>query len=621
MQTFATRVPLITVFVRVLNNRSFLIVTNQPLRLIERTKITASANEYAKRANFETAKNACSPPQKNPLDFSDTKEAYKSKRTSELVRALIVLKLSSYDFLVVNHSKLIKVGKRVLGTSLFRLLMKYTFYGQFVAGEDEEKIRPVIQHLKSFGVKSILDYSAEEDLSEEQAVTAEMATIDPKDNVTTLISEPLVQYKPQMAFMDRRKFTPVARTYFYLSEAQCEKNMDIFIKCIDSVAGVTAHTGLAAIKLTALGRPKLLLQLSEVIARTKLFFKEVTGVDKMVLGTVTPEEFQAYLDKRFHIKTDNIDVKKWFEKMDYDRRGLMNLFSWNGLIDMQHLISDLFQVPNSKTGKMERIISALTDEEEEMFRNMMRRIHTIARHARDTDVRIMIDAEQSYFQPAINRITLELMRKYNKEKAIIFNTYQCYLKNAYDTLMIDLELARRQNFFFGAKLVRGAYMEQERARANQAGYEDPINATFEATTEMYHKCLTEVMREIVDTGIENKKLAVMVASHNENTVKFAVEKMKDLGIQPGHKVICFGQLYGMCDQISFPLGQSGYSVYKYVPYGPVDEVLPYLSRRASENHGILQKVLKERSLLRKEIFRRLKNGQLFYKPVGNYTPI
>jgi len=175
--------------------------------------------------------------------------------------------------------------------------------------------------------------------------------------------------------------------------------------------------------------------------------------------------------------------------MDYDQRGLMNLFSWNGLIEMQALVNDLFLVPNLKTGRMERIINALTSEEEEMFRNMMRRIHTIAKVATENDVRVLVDAEQTYFQPAINRITLELMRKYNKEKAIIFNTYQCYLKSAYDTCQIDVELSRRQNFYFGAKLVRGAYMDQERLRAKQLGYEDPINPTYEATSAMYEKNL------------------------------------------------------------------------------------------------------------------------------------
>jgi proline dehydrogenase len=207
----------------------------------------------------------------------------------------------------------------------------------------------------------------------------------------------------------------------------------------------------------------------------------------------------------------------------------------------------------------------------------------------------------------------------------------------------DLEQASRQNFYFGAKLVRGAYMEQERARAEALGYEDPINPNYEATTEMYHKTLTECLRRIKklkDGGIDPKKIAIMVASHNEDTVRFAIEKMNEIGISPEDKVICFGQLLGMCDYITMPLGehefnlicfntntrlssigQGGYSAYKYVPYGPVKEVLPYLSRRALENKGVLKKIQKEKRLLKSEIMRRLARGQLFYKPKGDYVPI
>ena len=197
------------------------------------------------------------------------------------------------------------------------------------------------------------------------------------------------------------------------------------------------------------------------------------------------------------------------------------------------------------------------------------------------DVRVMVDAEQTYFQPAIHRITMEMMKKFNTDKAIVFNTYQCYLKIAYHSLVLDMEQASRQNFYFGAKLVRGAYMEQERARALSVGYDDPINADYEATSAMYHKCLEECMLRMHANKKkpgEKDKIGIMVASHNADTVRFAIQKMKELDIKPEDRLICFGQLLGMCDQLSFPLGQSGYSVYKYVPYGPVNEVLPYLSR-------------------------------------------
>lgn len=167
-------------------------------------------------------------------------------------------------------------------------------------------------------------------------------------------------------------------------------------------------------------------------------------------------------------------------------------------------------------------------------------------------------------------------------------------------------------------------MEQERARAAEFGYEDPVNPNYEATTEQYHKCLSECMQRMSEykkiPGSE-KRVGIMVASHNADTVRFAIQRMDELGIKGDERLICFGQLLGMCDNLTFPLGQSGYSVYKYVPYGPVNEVLPYLSRRARENKGILQKLEKEKLLLRRELFDRLKRGQIIYKPKGEYMPV
>merc|ERR1711963_674524 len=152
---------------------------------------------------------------------------------------------------------------------------------------------------------------------------------------------------------------------------------------------------------------------------------------------------------------------------------------------------------------MEPLITALTEDEEEQFRNCIRRMNTL-------------------FSAA-----MELMKKYNTEKAIVFNTYQCYLKEAYKMLVLDLEQANRENFYFGAKLVRGAYVEQERERAGALNYPDPINENFDATTNMYHKCLMECMNRMSYLKATNrpKKIGIMVASHNEDTVRFAIQKM------------------------------------------------------------------------------------------------
>ncbi|XP_041760773.1 proline dehydrogenase 1, mitochondrial isoform X1 [Anopheles merus] len=566
-----------------------------------------------------------STPQRDPLDvsFNDPHAAFKSKTTFELIRAYFVYVLCSSEFLVENNMKLMKVAQTILGEKLFTLLMKYTFYGHFVAGEDQQKIVPTLERLRSFGVKPILDYSVEEDLSQEEAEKREVeaSVSSAGTNLSEDSADSLPQYSVDKTFADRRYKVQSARTYFYLNEATCERNMETFLECLDAVKGATFGTGITAIKLTALGRPQLLLQVSEVIMQARRYMMDLAGSTGNILTHhKTIQDLERYLGN----VSDKAEVKQFLEKVTSDKDGILHLFPWTGIINEDCQLSETFRVPDPVTGQMRRLISKIPPKEEEMFRNMIRRLNTIVKTAQDLDVRIMIDAEQTYFQPAISRITLEMMRKYNTEKAIVFNTYQCYLKDTYKEVCTDLEQAKRQNFYFGAKLVRGAYIEQERARAAALGYEDPTNPSFEATTEMYHKTLTECLRRIrilKDANIDPKKIAIMVASHNEDTVRFAIEKMQEIGIHPEDKVICFGQLLGMCDYITFPLGQAGYSAYKYIPYGPVNEVLPYLSRRAQENKGVLQKIKKEKRLLLSEITKRLAKGQLFYKPKGKYVPI
>ncbi|KAH8289175.1 hypothetical protein KR054_001345 [Drosophila jambulina] len=576
-------------------------------------------------------------PQRDPLDvsFNDPIAAFKSKTTWELMRAYLVYMICSSEKLVEHNMTLMKWSKQVLGQRLFTALMKATFYGHFVAGEDQIKIIPTLERLRSFGVKPILDYSVEEDISQEEAEKREVesSVSSAGDNKDNKEEDSMPQYHVDKSFADRRYKVSSARTYFYLNEATCERNMEIFIKCLEAVSvddrkapravatGATFGTGITAIKLTALGRPQLLLQLSEVIMRTRKYMEAMVGGEGNVL---THHKTIKDLEKYYASLGDNKNVKDFLKNVTSDKEGILHLFPWSGIVDEDSQLSDTFRVPDPQTGQMRRLISQIPPKEEEMFRNMIRRLNTIVKAAADLDVRIMVDAEQTYFQPAISRITLEMMRKYNKDKAIVFNTYQCYLREAFREVNTDMEQAKRQNFYFGAKLVRGAYMDQERARAQALGYPDPVNPTFEATTAMYHKTLSECLRRIKvmkDSSEDARKIGIMVASHNEDTVRFAIEQMKEIGISPEDKVICFGQLLGMCDYITFPLGQAGYSAYKYIPYGPVEEVLPYLSRRAQENKGVLKKIKKEKRLLMSEIRRRLMRGQWFYKPKGNYVPI
>ncbi|CAB3406802.1 unnamed protein product [Caenorhabditis bovis] len=557
------------------------------------------------------------------LSFKNTKEAFKSKSNTELVRALVVLRLCGIKPLVDNNQAILATMRRVLGKNLFKKVLKNTFYGHFVAGETESEVGPVVAKLRQFGVKSILDYSVEADITTQEASNktvagASTAKVVPED-LNPAIDAATAEatrhrYTVQEQFGDRREGVSGARTYFYEGEEQCDANRDIFKRSIDSVATVTGGEGFVAVKITALGRPQLLLKLSEAIVQTQNFFKALTGQDKVQDARLNEQQFVEKL-KELGVKTDSASARDFFRKVDFDADGVVDLHGWNHILDDHVRLGQLFQVLNIKTGELEPLIQNLSESEEQEFRNMVRRTLDVAEYAISKNVRIMVDAEQTYLQPAISKITIEMMKRYNKARGNVFNTYQAYLKGTLQAIEADMQVARREGWHFGAKLVRGAYMEQERKRAAAVGYEDPVNPDFEATTRMYEACLTRIADEVARRGKTN--VSVMIASHNEETVKFAVNLMKERCIAPSERVMCMAQLYGMCDQVSFSLGQAGYSVYKYLPYGPVDEVLPYLSRRAIENGSVLKKANKERELLWTELKRRIASGELKYKVPTN----
>ncbi|XP_008283616.1 proline dehydrogenase 1, mitochondrial [Stegastes partitus] len=545
------------------------------------------------------------------VDFDQTQEAYKSKDSLELLRSLVVFKLCSYDFLVDKNKEIMDLGKKVMGQKAFDQFMKMTFYGQFVAGEDHRAIKPLIQKNQAFGVGSVLDYSVEEDISQEEAEQKEMdSCVSAAEKESIGKDHREKKYKAHKQFGDRRGGVTGARTYFYADEAKCDQHMETFIKCIKASGG-SSMDGFSAIKMTALGRPQFLLQFSEVLVKWRRFFiflASQQGKDGMEaleqrLELTQLQEFLTKLGAKG-------DFYSWFTGRKEESTGCIDMLDWNSLIDDRTKISDLLVVPNVELGELEPLLEKFTIEEEKQMKRMLQRIDVLAKHAQENGVRLMVDAEQTYFQPAISRLTLEMQRIYNRGKPVIFNTYQCYLKEAYDNVTMDVELSRREGWHFAAKLVRGAYMYQERERAQEIGYEDPINPDYESTNTMYHRCLDYVLDEIA----LNRNANVMVASHNEDTVKHTLRRMNELGLLPTENKVYFGQLLGMCDQISFPLGQAGFPVYKYVPYGPVNEVMPYLSRRAQENRGFMKGAQKERELLWKELKRRLSSGDLLYRP-------
>lgn len=239
----------------------------------------------------------------------------------------------------------------------------------------------------------------------------------------------------------------------------------------------------------------------------------------------------------------------------------------------------------------------LADTEKSEYERVRQRVNTICKAAHDANQAIFIDAEESWIQQAIDDLADESMKAFNSQKPIVYNTYQLYRHDRLDFIKKSFEKAQEGNYFLGAKLVRGAYMEKERARAIENNYPSPINANKEATDKLYNEALLFCIENI-------NKIAICAGTHNEYSSAYLAQLMAEKNISHNHPHIAFAQLFGMSDHISYNLSLDNYHVAKYVPYGPVKEVLPYLIRRAQENTSVKGQTGRELSLIIKEKQRR-----------------
>lgn len=238
-----------------------------------------------------------------------------------------------------------------------------------------------------------------------------------------------------------------------------------------------------------------------------------------------------------------------------------------------------------------------TAEESKEWERIIYRFNMACNYAFENDVLLLIDAEHSWMQDAADEIVLDMMRKYNKEKAIIYNTAQLYRHDRLAYLHEIHKIAKEEGFHVGMKVVRGAYMEIERERANEKGYIDPICATKLATDINYDAAVT-FMVENVDI------MALFAGTHNEKSSYLIMDLIDKHDIRHQDTRVFFGQLYGMSDNISFNLAANGFHTAKYLPFGPVKEVIPYLIRRAEENTSVEGQTNRELDLITKEMKRR-----------------
>lgn len=239
----------------------------------------------------------------------------------------------------------------------------------------------------------------------------------------------------------------------------------------------------------------------------------------------------------------------------------------------------------------------LAADEREEYERGKERVGRICKAAFESNIGVHIDAEHSWIQGAVDEVAWEMSRRYNRERPIVINAVQLYRKDRLQFLQDSLRHARENGYLCAVKLVRGAYMEKERARARDMGYPSPIHDSLPDTHRAYNEGLKFCIEHIGETYVCN-------ATHNEASCRLQTELMEQKGLEPGHPLVATAQLYGMSDNLSFNMAAAGYNVEKYLPYGPVREVVPYLIRRTQENTSVGGQMSRELQLIKKELKRR-----------------
>jgi proline dehydrogenase len=387
------------------------------------------------------------------------------------------------------------------------------------------------------------------------------------------------------------KFDDTAVAFSYKSDSELKKANFIFTivnhPFISSLATGAVKVGMSlGLPIKGLVRSTVFEHFcgGETIEKTEKTVRHLgeynvkTILDYSVEGANTESGFDATAEEILHT----------FDKAQSSKFIPFCVFKMTGMAD-----ASLLEKIQSK--------QTLTAEEKTSFEKVRSRVDRICAKAHQLGIPILVDAEDSWIEDPIDALVYEMMARYNKEKAIVFVTYQLYRKDSLNNLREAFHVAAMHNYYLGVKLVRGAYMEKERERAQLKGYPDPIYPTKQATDEAFNKALAFC--------IDNKqRISVLCGSHNEYSNQYLTVLMEKHGMSPNDNRAWFAQLLGMSDNISFNLAKAGYNVTKYVPYGPVESVMPYLLRRASENTSVAGQSSRELSLIRKELQRR-KNGK------------
>ncbi|CCW61790.1 unnamed protein product [Phytomonas sp. EM1] len=527
------------------------------------------------------------------VNFEDT-SAYKQKSTWKLLKYFFILKLCSYERLTQNSIQYMRFFEKILGSKItYDFFVRKTIYDCFCAGANDYELKKTIRALDKARIGVVLDYAVEADC--EGFTPAPGIAEAPDLSMSSLVNKSNIQY--------------------LMNENAFDENMKLYMVSImhASLHCPAGNHGLAAIKVTGICDPQLLARVSAILMSIHqswytCFTKEKAPKleeCRVVMGV--GREHQLYitydqLREGFKVLGDGVPLsEEEFDQvitlLDPHKKEKIDYFWYKEVLTEATTTPE----PDAAQSILIKRLPHMSAVEKKLWRILVKRLDHIVSTAQALGVRALVDAEQTFYQIAIDALVVYLQKRYNKDIPVVYNTYQCYLTYAEDRVANDLIRAKRLGFQWGGKVVRGAYMLQEVATAKQYGYASPIWPTYEQT----NKCYGRVAKRIVEGFLANPdmKYEVFFGTHNRESLEEITDLVLKNPILVKH--VSFGQLFGMRDNLTIPLAKANFKVYKYLPYGPVKDSVHYLIRRAIENSSVLSNPNnQEGKMIKKEIRRR-----------------
>ncbi|KAL8445654.1 hypothetical protein Emag_005064 [Eimeria magna] len=569
--------------------------------------------------------------------------------TPELYRSLLVYSLCSCSGLVENSERMLALSSKLLGSRLTFSALRHTLFKVFCGGENLDELTKTLDRLQQRNLGAVLDFAAEQPVPTAGLLATKAAAAIPAATAATALAQTSTTADPYEGIVRRTRETITlasergggyaAMKVSAIGDPEAMQRFSCLLFHVDRLFGILAAGDAAAaaaeMPLTLLVLPVMLLlrlvllvlltleallqlRVPRLIAAAELASgiepQAMTGrpcPDRLAAAVVSRQQFVSAL-ARLHVDPNHADAlfEHLLQQPGGDRssnsskssssEGKLSYFQWS------HRVTPETAGHVGPMRCLSKVLPVLHPEDLASYKATHTRFYSLCDFARrqQNPPMLLVDAEQSTMQTYIHALALEAQKKYNTETPAVGSTYQAYLKDTYARLTRDLELARRFGFILSVKLVRGAYVNFERKLAQETGEAPLIHDSIQETHDCYDACVRLLFDNL-------DQVQLFLASHNTASLEKAAELIRQAERERGASVssrVAFGQLYGMADAASHGLATAGFSVYKYLPFGPVEETIPYLVRRVQENGGVMGGARREVQCLLREIKRRAALG-------------